>query len=347
MSLRELQAASVVVTDDALARRRRACTLFQLTSRMLLTPTETKGQVGRDVMINRAEHFQRGEWLSLLAEARAHPRRRGGAPRGLGEEVSEEADLRQRCGRAHLKVHLGEVSHARQELTAPPLAPGTSATLEVLNDPVRRPRQLSAPIPEDVLTWMPTEPVRFDHQAFLSNVRSSRRGVSGGPSGTRVEHLQTLLDDEAAAELLAAAGGRVARAELPQEVCDAMRFGRMTALRKRDGGVRGIVTGDTLRRLVARSLAQTYAQDFEHACAPFQYALQTRAGTDCVGHMVRAALDSDPDRVVLSLDGIGAYDHIRRAAMLSKLRSLPGASAILRTVCAHVLRAAIMLLVVR
>ena len=33
--------------------------------------------------------------------------------------------------------------------------------------------------------------------------------------------------------------------------------------------------------------------------------------------------------MVLSLDGVGAYDHIRRAEMLSKLQELPKASAML------------------
>ena len=33
----------------------------------------------------------------------------------------------------------------------------------------------------------------------------------------------------------------------------AIRLGRMTALSKPDGGVRGIVVGDFLRRLVART----------------------------------------------------------------------------------------------
>ena len=85
---------------------------------------------------------------------------------------------------------------------------------------------------------------------------------------------------------------------------------RLTALKKADGGVRGIATGCTLRRLVARTLAKQFAKDFEEECAPFQYALSTRAGTDCVGHFLRAATDTDPQATTLSVDGIGAYDHV-------------------------------------
>ena len=70
---------------------------------------------------------------------------------------------------------------------------------------------------------------------------------------------------------------------------------------------------------MARTLAQTHGPEMEAACSPHQYALSTHVGTDCVGLLLRAAADSDPDRVILSLDGIGAFDHIKRAAMLGKV----------------------------
>ena len=53
-----------------------------------------------------------------------------------------------------------------------------------------------------------------------------------------------------------------------------------------------------------------FSSHFEEECAPFQYALSTRAGTDCVGHLLRAATDASPTATVLSVDGIGAFDHV-------------------------------------
>ena len=60
------------------------------------------------------------------------------------------------------------------------------------------------------------------------------------------------------------------------------------------GGIRGIVAGDLLRRLVARTMAQQLEPAIERATAPFQYALTTRAGTECVAHVVQALTDADP-----------------------------------------------------
>ena len=99
--------------------------------------------------------------------------------------------------------------------------------------------------------------------------------------------------------------------------------------KKKNGRVRGIVTGATLRRIVGRAMAAQFAAKFAAATAPFQFALQTRAGTDAVGHVLRAMTDASEDVVVLSLDGIGAFDHIKRAAILTKLSQCQGLQELL------------------
>ena len=103
----------------------------------------------------------------------------------------------------------------------------------------------------------------------------------------------------------------------------------LTALAKPDGGVRGIATGTSLRRLVAKVLARQIGPEFERACAPYQDALSTRAGTDCVAHAVQVATDAYPELTLVSVDGVGAYDNITRESMLSEFALLPAASAIL------------------
>ena len=57
---------------------------------------------------------------------------------------------------------------------------------------------------------------------------------------------------------------------------------------------------------------------------PFQFALSTRAGTDCVGHAIRAVQTrTQCARCCLSIDGIGACDHVHRSVMLAKLHEVP------------------------
>ena len=104
----------------------------------------------------------------------------------------------------------------------------------------------------------------------MRNLRSARRGTQGGPSGTTTDHLKVVLDNDSTADLLHALGQELAAADVPAHIVDALRLGRLTALQKPSGGVRGIVAGDVLRRLVARTMAQQIGAEVETATAPHQ-----------------------------------------------------------------------------
>ena len=82
-------------------------------------------------------------------------------------------------------------------------------------------------------------------------------------------------------------------------------------MRKPAGGVRGIASSDTFRRLVSRCLARQYADTFDQATRPYQFALQTRAGTDALSGKLRAAIDLDADATIVSLDGRSMPQRLR------------------------------------
>ena len=133
--------------------------------------------------------------------------------------------------------------------------------------------------------------------------------------GCTNEMLRVCLDDGELFQLLYLAAQDFADGSAPTEVCQALTRATMTALRKTDGGVRGIATVTSFRRLVAKSLARQFGQEVERVCSLFQFALSTRAGVDCVGHAVRIATDSDPRATVLSIDGIGRGESPRPSAL--------------------------------
>ena len=124
------------------------------------------------------------------------------------------------------------------------------------------------------------------------------------------------MDDENLLKELGEAAQDIARAAVPQPIRDAVVLPSMVGLRKSDGGVRGIATGTTIRRLVGRALAKQFGPAIEAACSPHQYALSTRAGTECVGHLFRATCVMDHHMTVSSIEGIGAFDHIKRAQFM-------------------------------
>ena len=78
-----------------------------------------------------------------------------------------------------------------------------------------------------------------------------------------------------------------------------------------------------LRRLLGRALAQHFAPHFQSACLPHQFGLSTRVGTEAVNRPLRAATEANPRATVLSVDAVGAFDHVARGAMLDALLANP------------------------
>ena len=105
-----------------------------------------------------------------------------------------------------------------------------------------------------------------------------------------------------------------------------VRSGRMTALSKPDGGVRGIVSGDVIRRLVARWPNSWGRQS---ATTPHQYALSTWAGCECIAHALQGLCDLNPSATVTLIDGVGVFDSISRRAMLTGLAQVAGGASTL------------------
>ena len=91
-------------------------------------------------------------------------------------------------------------------------------------------------------------------------------------------------------------------------IVEALRLVCLTAFSNGTGRVQGIVAGEAFRRGVARTLAQQIAAMFEEAYMPFQYALSTRAGTDCVARAARALTDFEGRKTFIYINGVGAID---------------------------------------
>ena len=115
------------------------------------------------------------------------------------------------------------------------IAPGNDDTLRSLEDlplyviAFQRIQSIS-----DLLLSSPW----MNHRLQKKTLPFARRGAAGGgrgPSGMIYEYLRPLLDNPRDVQRLHQLGERFARAEVPQLIVDAVRMGRITALRKPDG----------------------------------------------------------------------------------------------------------------
>ena len=287
---------------------------------MLLQRPGRGGLVPRSKIEDRLRLFAEGRWADLVNESIQSAL--------LGSEAArrkrwrqEDDDVVRRAARAEKLVSIGELSAARQALEGASVAPGTLRTLQELTNPEKRPAWPRSPIPPDIDGFEPEEQLDLSSEAFFKNIRKARHGAVGGPSGMTVEHLRPLLECDRALDSLHKFALIMVQGEVPDKIEPVVRLGRLTALRKPDGGVSGIVVGDVLRRFVARTIAQQIADQVE-AAAPFQHALKTRAGSECVAHLLQHLIDLDPRATVVSVDGISAFDLVSRNAMLRGLLSI-------------------------
>ena len=149
--------------------------------------------IPRAKLVARFEAFSRGEWRQLFT-ASAVCDEKAAIGRRQWRRRRAYNDVERRVRRAEQLVHLGELSSARQILEGSEVAPETRATLDKLKDRQRRPPQPREALPREIKEFQPIIPCDLDEKLFGRNLRSSRRGVAGGPSGMTCEHLRPLLD---------------------------------------------------------------------------------------------------------------------------------------------------------
>ena len=62
---------------------------------------------------------------------------------------------------------------------------------------------------------------------------------------------------------------------------------------------------------------------FRKLVAPANFGIYEHSGTNTLAQLLQALTDNDPTRVILSIDGIGAFDHVSRARIFQELEANP------------------------
>ena len=133
-------------------------------------------------------------------------------------------------------------------------APTTAKTLEELKK-----KHLDAP-PDRRIPCDPTGNTRFyafrvDAEDVLKTLKTFPAGWSGGPDGMTPQHLLDMIagaSEEKLLEALTAFTNVLLSGKLYTTIREIIFGGRLIALQKKDGGIRPIAVGYTLRRLGAK-----------------------------------------------------------------------------------------------
>ena len=77
---------------------------------------------------------------------------------------------------------------------------------------------------------------------------------------------------------------------------------------------------------MARTMSKQLMELVQAATTPFQYAMSTKSGCECIAHALQSLTELNPRATVVSIDGISAYDFVSRESMLQALADVEGGS---------------------
>ena len=96
--------------------------------------------------------------------------------------------------------------------------------------------------------------------------------------------------------------------------------GRLIALSKKDGGIRPIVIGGTLRRLASKLACSFASEKLKSYFAPRQVGVAVSGGCEAAVHATRRYIAEMPrDHVVVKLDFSNAFNCLDRSHMLQRV----------------------------
>ena len=175
-------------------------------------------------------------------------------------------------------------------------------------------------------------PVSFSTSLVSQVIRKrAPRGTAPGLSGWTESLLLPILTAPDLTDHLSLLLSDIASANLNDDARRLLLRSRLLPVRKKDGGVRPVVIGETFVRLAAlcalRSLPNGLLQ---RTFAPRQFGIGLRNGVESAIHVVQSQLDHNPDHVALSLDIHNGFNSIERSELLKALYSIEALSPLWR-----------------
>jgi len=173
---------------------------------------------------------------------------------------------------------------------------------------------------------LPGSPLTVTSEAVLEAINSFPAGSSGGPDGLRPQHLKDLTNRQIGGSLLEAITNFVnfvLSGKTPTWVCPFLFGASLLAFNKKDGGIRPIAVGLTLRRLVAKVACRITAIKFADILKPKQLGVGVKGGAEALVHAARRFVDFMPEsHSFVKLDFVNAFNTLRRDCMIEAVSAL-------------------------
>ena len=152
--------------------------------------------------------------------------------------------------------------------------------------------------------------------------------MHGGPDGLLPQHLKDLTGPTAGdggVSLLSSLVGLltlILEGRTPQAIRPIIFGANLIALTKKDGGIRPIAIGCTLRRLASKCACIHAMESIPQFLSPYQLGFGVPGGADAAVHASRIFLNSLPsDKALLKVDFSNAFNTIRRDKILEATKA--------------------------
>ena len=171
-------------------------------------------------------------------------------------------------------------------------------------------------------------------------IRSFPCGSAGGPDGLHPQHLKDMIGSEeegSGPQLLRALTSftnLILEGKASPNACPYSFGASLIALDKKDGIVRPIAVGCTLRRLVAKCAGYSIMQDMAELLRPKQLGFGISRGAEAAVHASRIFLHNlQPQQLILKLDFRNAFNCLHRDKMHTAVREkVPGLFPLIHSV---------------
>eukprot|EP00663_Eupelagonemidae_sp_cell21sb_P002070 gene2070-1327_t len=275
----------------------------------------------------RCERWLAGERSSLWSDI---PQRARGSTRGRAED--DDAFLRQR--RQERATELARDGLDAKACSALLSSGVLGVTAEVLDALRAKHPSAAAPDLTDLGPPSPEAVPELDVDAVRKAVLGFARGTAPGPSGLRAHYLTDALKfagGDRMLEQLTALVTLLARGEAPRDVAPFVAGASLFPLAKKDGGVRPIASGETLRRLTASCWCTLFRDDARDLLAPWQLGVAVPLGAEAGVQTARQWCFRNlgaPRKDAVKVDSRNAFNTVHREEFLRAFRThLPGLSA--------------------
>ena len=167
----------------------------------------------------------------------------------------------------------------------------------------------------------------------MNGLKSFPISSASGPDGVRPGHLISLTSREAGAagerlqEALCKVCNLIIGGQVPQDLLPLFYGASLCALAKKDGGIRPIAVGNTLRRLATKVVLRSHTRELRDHLEPTQLGVGTPSGSEAALHATRKYIEAtQTPKVLLKIDLKNAFNTIRRDKLLTAVREhLPDA----------------------